>query len=69
MIVKAEELVGRTVAAVFREELSPVAGGGTVVALQLDDGRILYALADAEGNGAGALYLDDARTSSSNLIT
>lgn len=57
MIVKAEELVGRTVAAVFREELSPVAGGGTVVALQLDDGRILYAL------------LDDARTSSSNLIT
>lgn len=67
MRVAAEKLTGRTVTAVFREQLE-FGVQRDVVALQLDDGTILYALTDAEGNGAGALYLDDARDGTSRLV-
>lgn len=67
MTIKAEELINRTVVSVFREKLEHGVHRD-IVALELDNGTILYALADAEGNGAGALYHDDARTQSSNLV-
>lgn len=54
MTLKAEELIGRRIVDVIRE---PYQGSNrTIVGLVFEDGDVVYALSDEEGNDAGALY-------------
>ena len=55
MTINAEELRGRNIVDVIRE---PFEGHPTdqIIGLVLDDGSVIFALSDAEGNGAGALH-------------
>lgn len=54
MLIAAKELVGRTIVKTWTE---PDEEGGDIVALQLDDGKVLVAWRDEEQNGPGALFL------------
>ena len=54
----ADKLVGRRIVAVrfmTKEEVKDCAWFSAAVILKLDDGTMLYPMADDEGNGAGAL--------------
>ncbi len=53
MLIAAKELVGRTIVKTWTEPVD----GEEIVALELDDGKVLVAWRDEEQNGPGAMFL------------
>ena len=63
---RLQPLVGRTIIAVRyleEDEQLAMAIPHTSVVLQLDDGTLLWPMADPEGNDGGALFIQPAKTS------
>ena len=65
-LAKLKPLIGRTIVAVRyldEDECQAMFIHHTPVVLQLDDGTLLWPMADPEGNDAGALFIQPPKTS------